>query len=362
MRAKLPDKEGFVSRDGVKLAYEIYGNGPQTMVFIPPWSIVHSRIYKAQLPYFSERFRCITYDGRGNGKSDRPEDVGAYTLDNYIADALAVMDATNAGQAILVGLSFGGLLACMLAAHHPQRVKAAILAGTVSTIGPAHFDRLGAAHFHAKRDRHEGWDKFNRDYWLTELPRFRGILHPQHLLGAAFDQTDRGRHRLGQSTPPARHWSRRWKRAPFLPSFDVSEQMYRNIRCPVLFIHGDNDQIQPHERAQAAAPRWPARSLSPSKAAATIRSAAIPARANADQRFSRSQARHRGAGERQARPPRKSGKRASISPRRSASATAVATSPSRANCASSTRTCRSTGWRRTLSRGFWKPTTNGSIP
>ena len=42
------------------------------MVFVPPWSIVHSRVYKAQLPYFSERFRCVTYDGRGNGKSDRP--------------------------------------------------------------------------------------------------------------------------------------------------------------------------------------------------------------------------------------------------------------------------------------------------
>ena len=95
MRAKLPDSTGFVTRDGVNLAYEIYGDAPDAMLFIPPWSIVHSRIYKAQLPYFSERFRCITYDGRGNGKSDRPEDVAAYTLDNYLADALAVMDALD---------------------------------------------------------------------------------------------------------------------------------------------------------------------------------------------------------------------------------------------------------------------------
>ena len=131
MRAKLPDQEGFVERDGVKLHYEVYGDGPETMVFLPPWSIVHSRVYKAQLPYFSERFRCIAYDGRGNGKSDRPADVAAYSLDNYVADVLAVMDATDAGKAILVGLSFGGMLASVLAAHHPERVKAAILAGTV---------------------------------------------------------------------------------------------------------------------------------------------------------------------------------------------------------------------------------------
>ena len=106
MRAKLPNKDGFVERDGVKLHYEIYGDGPETMVFLQPWIIVHSRIYKAQLPYFSERFRCIAYDGRGNGKSDRPKDAAAYSLEDFVADALAVMDATDAGKAILVGLSY----------------------------------------------------------------------------------------------------------------------------------------------------------------------------------------------------------------------------------------------------------------
>src|SRR5688572_30067580 len=168
MRAKLPDTDGFVTRDGVKLYYEIYGDersgagSRPTMLFIPPWSIVHSRIYKAQLPYFSERFRCVTYDGRGNGKSDRPADVAAYSLDNYVADALAVMDASDAGKAILVGLSFGGLLACILAAHHPERVKAAILAGTVSSIGPTNYPYLATKHFMAKHERFEGWNKFNR--------------------------------------------------------------------------------------------------------------------------------------------------------------------------------------------------------
>src|SRR5215471_13304969 len=109
MRAKLPVEERFVERDGVKLHYEIYGNGTETIVFVPPWSIVHSRVYKAQLPYFSERFRCVTYDARGNGKSDRPDDVSAYSLNNSVADLLAVMDATATSAAVLVGLSLGGM-------------------------------------------------------------------------------------------------------------------------------------------------------------------------------------------------------------------------------------------------------------
>ena len=98
MRAKLPASEGFVERDGVKLHYEVYGQGPETIVFLPPWSIVHSRVYKAQLPYFSERFRCVAYDARGNGKSDRPMQAAAYSLDNFLADALAVMEATDVGR------------------------------------------------------------------------------------------------------------------------------------------------------------------------------------------------------------------------------------------------------------------------
>lgn len=171
MRAKMPNKEGFVDRDGVRLHYEIYGDGLQTIIFVPPWSITHARVYKAQLPYFSERFRCVTYDGRGNGKSDRPEDVAAYSLSNYVTDVLAVMDATGTDSAIFVGLSFGAMLTCVLAAYHADRVKAAILAGTAAIIGPG-YPYMATEHFLAKSDRFEGWEKYNRAYWFANYPDF----------------------------------------------------------------------------------------------------------------------------------------------------------------------------------------------
>jgi pimeloyl-ACP methyl ester carboxylesterase/predicted glycosyltransferase len=260
MRAKLPDSEGFVDRDGVKLYYEIYGDGAETILFIPPWSIVHSRVYKAQVPYFSERFRCIVYDGRGNGKSDRPEDVSAYTLDHYVADALAVMDATSAGKAIVVGLSFGGLLASVVAAHHPDRVEAAILAGTISTIGPANYERMGATEFTAKRDSYDGWHKFNRNHWLQNYPDFAeffvsNIFSEPHSTRQIEDGIDWASGTTGTilaKTVEAR---------AILPTFDVSAKMYRSIRCPVLFLHGDDDRIQPYARAQAAAAEVPGAEL-----------------------------------------------------------------------------------------------------
>ena len=252
MRAKLPSQEGFVERDGVKIHYEIYGDGPQTMVFIPPWCIVHSRIYKAQLPYFSERFRCITYDGRGNGKSDRPAEVAAYSLDHYVADLLAVMDATGAGKAILVGLSFGGMLASILAAHHPERVEAAILVGTVASIGPANYPYLANKHFDAKQERFDGWNKFNREYWRANYPDFaehfiRNIHSEPHSTRQIEEGIDWANDTTGEvlvKTVEAR---------TIPPHFDVSEAMYRKIRCPILVIHGDDDQIQLHARAKALA-------------------------------------------------------------------------------------------------------------
>jgi pimeloyl-ACP methyl ester carboxylesterase/predicted glycosyltransferase len=251
MRAKLPREEGFAERDGVKLHYEIYGDGPETMVFLPPWCIVHSRVYKAQLPWFSERFRCVAYDGRGNGKSDRPEDVSAYSLAQYVDDAIAVMEATNAGKAILVGLSFGGMLACVLAAHHPGRVKAAILGGTAASIGPDH-PYLTLRQFWTKRDQFEGWDKFNREHWVAGYPDFA-----DHFVRNIFSDTHSTRQieeALGwASETTGAVLAKTVEARSIRPDFDISEAMYRSIRCPVLMVHGDHDQIQPYERARVVA-------------------------------------------------------------------------------------------------------------
>ena len=222
------------------------------MFLFPPWSLLHSRIYKAQLPYFSEHFRCITFDARGNGKSDRPADIAAYSQDQYVGDALAVMDATDAGKAILVGLSFGGMHACVLAAHHPERVKAAILVGTVASIGPANHRYLSPTHFEAKQERFEGWNKFNRDYWLANYSDFaeyfvRNIHSEPH----STKQIEDGIDWAGDTTGSVLVKTVDARAIP--PQFDVSEAMYRRIRCPLLLIHGDNDQIQLHARAKAVA-------------------------------------------------------------------------------------------------------------
>ena len=69
---------------------------------MPTWSIVHSRHWKMQIPYLARHCRVLTFDGRGNGRSDRPSGPEAYREEEFAADAIAVMDATATDRVILV--------------------------------------------------------------------------------------------------------------------------------------------------------------------------------------------------------------------------------------------------------------------
>ena len=93
MRARLPDTEGYVERDGVKVGYEVFGHGTPTLLLLPAWTIVHSRFWKMQVPYLADHFRVITFDRPGNGRSDRTLDPAAYGVEATVDHALAVLDA-----------------------------------------------------------------------------------------------------------------------------------------------------------------------------------------------------------------------------------------------------------------------------
>src|SRR5213592_3572438 len=117
-RARYPDESGYVERDGVKLYYEVYGSGEPTVFLLTTWSIIHSRHWKMQIPYLARHCRVLVFDGRGNGRSDRPE--SGYDEREFALDALAVMDATGTQSAHLVSLSLGAQRALILADEHPD--------------------------------------------------------------------------------------------------------------------------------------------------------------------------------------------------------------------------------------------------
>ncbi len=95
LRAREPDEDGFIERDGIRIHWERFGDGSQTVLLLPTWSLVHAAQWKCQIPYLARHFRVVVFDGRGSGRSDRPQDGAAYDEAEFVADALAVLDATG---------------------------------------------------------------------------------------------------------------------------------------------------------------------------------------------------------------------------------------------------------------------------
>ena len=100
-RARYPDEEGFVERDGVRVFWESYGEGEQTILLPPTWEIVHSRCWKMQMPFLARHAPVVTFDPRGNGRSDRPAEYEDYVRAEFAEDALAVLDAAGADRAVV---------------------------------------------------------------------------------------------------------------------------------------------------------------------------------------------------------------------------------------------------------------------
>ena len=172
-RARYPDDTGYIQRDGVKVFWERYGDGDPTLLFLPTWSIVHSRCWKAQIPYFARHARVLTFDGRGNGRSDRPSDAEAYAPSEFVADTLAVLDATGTDRAWVVSLSLGAQRALMLGADHAERVEGLVFIAPdvplpLSSPPPA----PTAETFTEPRETYTGWEKFNQNYWREHYEDF----------------------------------------------------------------------------------------------------------------------------------------------------------------------------------------------
>jgi pimeloyl-ACP methyl ester carboxylesterase/predicted glycosyltransferase len=246
-RARYPDSSGYVKRDGVRLYYEVYGSGEPTVFLLPTWSIIHSRHWKMQIPYLARHCKVLTFDGRGNGRSDRP--AAGYDEREFAADALAVMNATATERAVLVSLSLGAQRSLILAAEHPDRVAGAVF------ICPA----VPLASPPEDRDRYpwqevlptdEGWPKDNFSSWVRDYPWF---------LEFFFSQMFTEPH----STKPIEDcigWGLETTAETLIAteignSLDeaAARDLCARVRCPVLVIQGTADAITGPGRGTALA-------------------------------------------------------------------------------------------------------------
>jgi pimeloyl-ACP methyl ester carboxylesterase len=123
----------YADSDGVKIAYQVHGDGPLDLVFVPGF-VSHVELFweDPAIARFLRRLasfaRVVLYDKRGQGLSDR---LGRPpTLEDSMDDLEAVIDAAGCERPAIFGISEGGPMSALFVATHPRRVSSLVLYGT----------------------------------------------------------------------------------------------------------------------------------------------------------------------------------------------------------------------------------------
>jgi pimeloyl-ACP methyl ester carboxylesterase len=274
-RARYPDLTGTVERNGIGVFYEVYGDGEPTVLLLPTWTIIHSRFWKMQIPDLARRNRVITFDPRGNGRSDRPRTADAYDEAEFAEDARAVLDATGTERAVVVALSIGAQRALLLVDRHPDRVSGLVFIGPSIPLG----EPLPERHidFDAQLDTDDGWARYNRHSWRRDYPGFL-----EFFFSRCFTEP--------HSTKPiedAVGWGAETDAETLILTNDSDgpdeaqmRAMSARVSCPTLVVQGDGDAVTGPGRGSALAAAIPGASLAWITGGGHIPNARDPVRVN----------------------------------------------------------------------------------
>lgn len=131
---------------GVPIYYEMTGEGEETLVF-SHGLLLSSHMWEAQIPYFSQRYRCVAYDHRGHGRSG--ESPLPFDIETLYEDGVELIEKLGIAPCHFIGLSMGGFVGMRIAARRPDLLKSCILLNTSADIEPHRF-RYGLLNLIAK--------------------------------------------------------------------------------------------------------------------------------------------------------------------------------------------------------------------
>lgn len=232
------------SRDGTRIAYATMGKGPplvraahtMTHLELEP----DSPVWQPWLRALSRTNTYVRYDQRGCGLSDR--EVRDFSLEAYVADLKAVVDATGFDRFALVGASQGSAISIAYATRHPERVTHMILYG-------------GYARGFAKRNPTPEQLREARAMlelvelgWGRENPAYRQMFTSQYIPDSTREQAAWFNELERMSTTPecAARIFASWS------EIDVTD-LARQIRCPTLVLHARGDVRAPFEEGRLIA-------------------------------------------------------------------------------------------------------------
>ena len=114
--------------DGCEIYYETHGAGP-ALVFCAGFMGI-TDIWREQFAHFAARYRCIAFDNRGAGRSDKPLPRIAYGVERHACDLACVLDVVGCERAVLLGHSMGGNTASLFYLAQPARVAGIVYVGS----------------------------------------------------------------------------------------------------------------------------------------------------------------------------------------------------------------------------------------
>ena len=245
--SQIPETRYAKSGDA-SIAYQVTGEGPFDVVFIPPFlthaELIWTTSFAPTLRELSSFCRLIRFDKRGTGMSDRV--IGAATLEMRMDDARAVMDAIGCRRAAFFGSSEGAAMSLLFAATYPERTAALVLRS-------AYPRTMWAPDYPWGRTEDEYRRETERDLGLFGS-REEAL---QAVLAHGFEFA---------SDDEARHWVSyyRWSGSPgavealalMNKEIDV-RHVLPAIRVPTLVLHGSHDTVVPIDVGRYVADRIP---------------------------------------------------------------------------------------------------------
>jgi pimeloyl-ACP methyl ester carboxylesterase len=203
-----------LDRDGVRVHYDVRGDGPGTPALFTHGFASSSHAWAPAVDALSATRKCITWDVRGHGKTDYPSDPAKYSIPLAVGDMEAILDAEAVERAVLFGHSMGGYLSLEFVKAHPDRVAALVLVGT----GPGF----------RKDEAREGWNDVCETYASIFENKGFGGLRPSAELDASV-------HRGVDGLIQAARGILRQHDAGVIDNLP-------NIDVPTLIVVGENDK------------------------------------------------------------------------------------------------------------------------
>jgi class 3 adenylate cyclase/pimeloyl-ACP methyl ester carboxylesterase len=237
------------SADGVRLAYSLVGSGPP-LVKSANWLNHHEidwelPLYRHMLLGLAKHNTLVRYDARGNGLSDW--DAAEISLDAWVNDLGAVIDAAGLDRFPIFGWSQGSAVSIAYAVRNPHRVSRLVLFGGFAT---GRFKRASTTP--ADLDRFRAMSTLMRLGWGADDPTFRQLMTSQLMPTATTEQAQAFNELQRKSCSPecaVRYFET-------VGNFDVRD-LLPQLTVPTLVLHVRGDVMVPIEEGRQLAARIP---------------------------------------------------------------------------------------------------------